>query len=117
MTTESPQQEGRDRAPPTLDTFIRILDAAKTACVFPQAQIAIGSTSALLTSIIVSSPLIFHCEFQFAFIQNSTSNKQNYVELGKSCGRVCQALDRGLDGRRPDELTQSALEAIEQLTT
>ena len=44
------------------------------------------------------------------------ANKHDYVELGKSCGRVCQALDRGLDGRQLDELNGSVLEAIGQLT-
>jgi hypothetical protein len=44
------------------------------------------------------------------------ANKQDFVELGKSCSHVCQALDRGLDGRRPDELSRSVLEAIDQLT-
>ena len=44
------------------------------------------------------------------------ANKQDFVELGKSCGNVCQALDRGLDGKRSDELSRSVLEAIGQLT-
>jgi hypothetical protein len=44
------------------------------------------------------------------------ANKQDYVELGKSCGRVCQALDRGLGWRRSDELSRSVLEAIGELT-
>ena len=45
------------------------------------------------------------------------ANKQDYVELGKSCGHVCQALNRGLNGKRFDELGQSVIEAIGQLTT
>lgn len=53
--------------------------------------------------------------FKLTFIQNS--NKQDYVELGKSCAHVCQALDRGLNGERLDKLSSSVLEAIEQLTT
>jgi hypothetical protein len=44
-------------------------------------------------------------------------NKSDYVELGLACADVCKALDRGVKGRRVDELSQSALEAIEQLTT
>lgn len=44
------------------------------------------------------------------------ANKQDYVELGKSCAHVCQALSRGLKGRQLDELSQSVLEAIGQLT-
>lgn len=44
------------------------------------------------------------------------ASKQDYVELGKSCGHICQALDRGLKARRSDELSQSVFEAIGQLT-
>ena len=43
--------------------------------------------------------------------------KQEYVELGQSCARVCQALDRGLNGKKTDDLNSSVLEAIEQLTS
>ena len=45
------------------------------------------------------------------------ANKQDYVDLGLSCASICKALDRGLDGRRLDELSQSVLGAIEELTT
>ena len=45
------------------------------------------------------------------------ADKQNYVELGKSCADVCQTLNRGLNGKRLDELSRSVVEAIEQLTT
>ena len=55
--------------------------------------------------------------FSLSFIQDYMTNKQDYVELGISCGDVCQALDRGLDGRRLDELSRSVLGAIEKLTT
>ena len=44
-------------------------------------------------------------------------NKADYTELGLTCAEVCEALNRGMDGRRMDELSQSILEAIEQLTT
>jgi hypothetical protein len=44
-------------------------------------------------------------------------NKTDYVELGLACADVCKALDRGMKGRRTDELNQPVLEAIEQLTT
>ena len=45
------------------------------------------------------------------------TNKQDYVELGVSCGDVCQALDRGLNGRRLDDLSKSVIGAIGKLTT
>ena len=45
------------------------------------------------------------------------TNEQDYVDLGLSCGDVCQALDRGLNERRLDELSKSVLGAIGKLTT
>ena len=45
------------------------------------------------------------------------ANDKDYVELGLACGDVCQALDRGLDGRQSGELSRSVLGAIGQLTT
>ena len=45
------------------------------------------------------------------------ANEKDYVELGLTCAGVCKALDRGLNGRRSEELNRSVLEAIEQLTT
>ena len=44
-------------------------------------------------------------------------NKTDYVDLGLACAGVCKVLDRGMGGRRLDELNQSVFEAIEQLTT
>ena len=44
------------------------------------------------------------------------ANEPDYVDLGLSCADLCQALDRGLKGRRSDELSLSVLEAIERLT-
>jgi len=48
--------------------------------------------------------------------QDSMANKVDYVDLGLACADVCRALERGMDGRRPDELNRSVCEAIEQLT-
>jgi hypothetical protein len=44
-------------------------------------------------------------------------NKTDYVDLGLACANVCKVLDRGVRGRRADELSQPVFEAIEQLTT
>jgi len=43
-------------------------------------------------------------------------NKTDYVDLGLACADVCRALDRGVKGRRVDELSRSVFEAIAQLT-
>ena len=44
-------------------------------------------------------------------------NKTDYVELGLACADVCGVLDRGLNGKRVDELNQPVLESIGRLTT
>ena len=43
-------------------------------------------------------------------------NREDYVELGLTCIDVCIALDRGLNGKRLNDLDNSVREAIEQLT-
>ena len=44
-------------------------------------------------------------------------NELDYVELGLFCARVCRTLDRGMNKRQVDGVSQSVLEAIGQLTT
>jgi len=44
-------------------------------------------------------------------------NQEDYVELGLTCADVCTALDRGLNGKRLNDLGNSVREAIEQLAT
>ena len=44
------------------------------------------------------------------------ANQMDYVELGLACADVCTALDRGLSGKRLNELNNSVREAISQLT-
>ena len=45
------------------------------------------------------------------------ADQMDYVELGLSCADVCTALDRGLNGKRLNDLNNSVCEAIKQLTT
>jgi len=40
----------------------------------------------------------------------------DYVELGLSCANICGALDRGMNGKWLEELTQSVSDVINQLT-
>ena len=43
-------------------------------------------------------------------------NKDGYIDLGLSCANVCKALDRGLNGKKPDRLSKPVQKAIEKLT-
>ena len=45
------------------------------------------------------------------------ANHQDYVDLGQACGDVCQVLYRKLKGRKLDQLNQSVLDAVGELTT
>ena len=45
------------------------------------------------------------------------ANELDYVELGLNCADICRALDRGMNGKRLDDLSHSVCEAIAQLTT
>jgi len=49
--------------------------------------------------------------------QESMINALDYVELGLFCSDICRALDRGMDGKKLDDLSQSVCNAIGQLTT
>ena len=49
--------------------------------------------------------------------QDSMANEPEYVELGLACAKVCKALERGMNGMNLDDLSQSAREAMDQLTT
>jgi len=49
-------------------------------------------------------------------MQESMINQADYVELGTACANVCIALDRGLSGKKLEELNDSVCEAFNQLT-
>ena len=53
---------------------------------------------------------------QLTFVQDTVANQQEYVDLGTACADVCNALNRGLGEKRLNELSQSVLDAINQLT-
>ena len=44
-------------------------------------------------------------------------NALDYVELGLFCADICKALDRGMNGKKLGDLSQSVCDAINQLTT
>jgi len=44
-------------------------------------------------------------------------NELEYVNLGLDCADICRALERGMNGRKLGDLSQSVCDAINQLTT
>ena len=49
--------------------------------------------------------------------QDTVANKQDYVDIGLACADVCKALERGMGGKKLDDVSQSVRDAINQLTT
>jgi len=45
------------------------------------------------------------------------ANDEDYVELGLSCADICRALERGMDGKKLNNLNKSVCDAVNQLTT
>ena len=45
------------------------------------------------------------------------ANEQDYIDLGLSCADICRALERGMDGKSLNDVSQSVCDAINQLTT
>jgi len=53
----------------------------------------------------------------FTHSQDTMINELDYVELGLFCADICRALDRGMNGKKLDDLSKSVCDAINQLTT
>ena len=112
MTSNLEPQKGKDTG---LNATIDALNLAKATSSITPAKASFGSVSTLLTTIKVPLP-IYAMDFQFTYIQFSTTNEQDYLDLALFCADVCKALEQGLDGRRLDEVSRSVLGAIERLT-
>ena len=52
---------------------------------------------------------------KFTHDQDTMADEQDYVELGLSCADICKAFDRGVNGKKPSDLSRSVCDAIDQL--
>ena len=117
MTAKPQRPKEQDGSISSLDLAIEAMNLAKEVTSVTPAKAVFGSVGVLLTTIRVRLPFSTTECSVFTCSQDSMANKLDYVELGLACADVCRSLDRGVNGRRADELSQSAREAIEQLTT
>ena len=120
MDANSQQPERRDGALSALNAAIEAMNLAKEVSSVTPAKAVFGSVGVLLTMIRV--PVLLSLPDLNVLIldtcnQDSVANKADYVELGLTCANVCRALDRGMNGKKLDEISQSVSEAINQLTT
>ena len=116
MASNPQQQKRRDNALSSLNVAIDALNITKDILSGTPAKAVCGPVSVILTMIKVRS--FFRCVDQLRAkrIQDSMINDTDYVELGLACADICNALGRGMNGKKLDDLSQSVYEAIAQLT-
>lgn len=107
----------RDDVLSSLNMVVEGLNIAEKLASITPAKAVFSTVNVILTMIRVSlhslcgDPLQTDSECT----QDSMINEDDYVELGLACNTICTALDRGLKGKRPGELSDSVLDAIHQL--
>lgn len=117
-TNKSRLPKGRDGVLSSLDVAIDGLNLAKELSSITPAKAVFGSVAILLIMIRVSFFLFYDETFRTDIHrQDSMANEVDYVELGLSCADICRALERGMNGKRLNDLSKSVCDAINQLTT
>ena len=117
MTTNSQRPKGRENAVSLLNAAIDAMDLAEKISSITPAKAVFATVSVILTMIKVpSSSSAMRCS-ELTRNKDSMINASDYVELGLFCADICRALDRGMNGRKLDDLNRSVCDAISQLTT
>ena len=116
MDTKPQQPKGRGGTLSSLNVAIETMNLAKEISSITPAKAVFGSVSILLTMIRVRFFPVIRCS-EFIRSQDSMANELEYVELGLSCADICKSLDRGMNGKRLEDFSQSVCDAINQLTT
>ena len=114
MNTKPQQPKGRDGTLSALNVAIQTMNLAKEISGVTPAKAVFGSVSVLLTMIRVCSLPVIRCSGLIRS-QDSIANELEYVELGLSCADICKSLDRGMNGKRLEDFSQSVCDAINQL--
>jgi len=117
MGTKARRPKSRDSTLSMLNVTIEALNLAKEVSFITPAKAVFGSVSSLLAMIRVRPPFdSAPPSFGFTRVQDSIANQSDYIELGLHCADVCKVLERGVKGRKLDDLNMSVREAINQLT-
>ena len=116
MDVKSRRRKRQDNTLSLLNAAIDATNLAKEVMSGTPAKAIFGSVGIILTTIRVSFLPFSDVLSGFTPNQDSMANKSDYVELGLACANVCQALERGMNGKKLRDLSQSACEAMNLLT-
>ena len=117
MATDSQRPKGRENSVSLLNAAIDAMDLAEKISSITPAKAVFATVGVLLVMIKVCfSPSAMRCP-ELTRSQESMINALDYVELGLFCSDICRALNRGMNGKKLDDLNQSVCDAINQLTT
>ena len=116
METESQQSREREGAISALNGFIKSFNLAEQISSNPPAKAVYSSVSVLLTTIRVSLLASRWSNTDSSqWVQDTTIDKEDYVELGLVCADVCATLKRRVGRKREDDLSRTVGEAIKLL--
>ena len=117
MAAKSQRPKGRESIVSSLNAAIDAIHLAENISSITPAKAVFGTVGVLLAMIkVFSSPSAMGCP-GFTRSQESMVNERDYVELGVFCADICRALDRGMNGKKLEDLSQSVCDAINQLMT
>jgi len=116
MATKSQRPKGRENTISLLNAAIDAMDLAEKISSITPAKAVFATVGVLLAIIKVFSSSALRCS-ELTRSQESMINAMDYVELGLFCSDICRALDRGMDGKKLEDLSQPVCDAINQLTT
>ena len=116
MAAKSQQPKGRENAVSSSNAAIDAMNLAEKISSITPAKAVFGTVNVLLTMIKVGF-LLCDKMFRLTRSQESMINELDYVDLGLFCADICRALDRGMNGKKLDDLSQPVCDAISQLTT
>ena len=117
MMDKPGQPNGQNGVLSSLNMAIDGLNFAKELSSVTPAKAVFGSVVIILTMIRVGFYFSVTRRSRFTHNKDSMANDADYVELGLYCADICRALERGMDGKKLNELSKSVCDGINHLTT
>lgn len=117
MIDKPGQPKARGAVLSSLNMAIDGLNLLKEISSVTPAKAVFGSVVVLLTMIRVGFYSSTTRRSRLTHNQDLMANDAEYVGLGLYCAEICRALERGMDGKELNELSESVRDGINRLRT